>query len=636
MTLIKILRQRGDQVGARRRAPPARPARQRAAREARGVRRGRAALRARRRSRGGDRGVARDRRCTTMTDRPALDELARLYRVGGHTHRADRGARSRGARSTSLAEDEKPLRVEIAQLESDGPRAVSAWQAVLDLDPDDLDALSALEAAYARAGDWMAVSDIQTRRLDARAVDGGQGRDPRRDGAHSPSTSAARSTTRSRAGTRRSMSMRRYQPAYDELERLLDRRPAAAHDLVELLEKRAELHAALGDGGGEIAALARAADVWEGQLDNPDAAGEILEKILAREPGSVAALTRLSKIYERAGDWDKCKATLEQALRLDADRAATPPICSSGSARSRAIGDSDDDTAILHFQQALKHDASHARGDRARSRSSRAIGATARCSPTCSQRRVATIDAADGARGAARRARGARAQGGPHRRRARGARRRPPRRRARRRARARARSPICTSPPNRLDEAAPIYDRLAEEAKAARRMKDVARFRQRQGGILEARGDRPGALAAYEEALRVNPTDVTTMTGPRPAVLRRRGLGEGAPDLPVARAPEHRRRGRGHEGRGLLGARQDPPPARPAAEGQEHVPARPRARAAEPEAPGRAARARLRDREAIPSPSRRGRRLRRTSRSTERGSIKCSHALSGGVSARPR
>jgi Flp pilus assembly protein TadD len=44
-------------------------------------------------------------------------------------------------------------------------------------------------------------------------------------------------------------------------------------------------------------------------------------------------------------------------------------------------------------------------------------------------------------------------------------------------------------------------------------MKDVARFRQRQGGILEARGDRAGALTAYEEALRVNPTDVTTMTG---------------------------------------------------------------------------------------------------------------------------
>jgi tetratricopeptide (TPR) repeat protein len=44
-------------------------------------------------------------------------------------------------------------------------------------------------------------------------------------------------------------------------------------------------------------------------------------------------------------------------------------------------------------------------------------------------------------------------------------------------------------------------------------MKDVAKFRQRQGSILEARGDQSGAQAAYEEALRVNPTDVVTMTG---------------------------------------------------------------------------------------------------------------------------
>ena len=65
----------------------------------------------------------------------------------------------------------------------------------------------------------------------------------------------------------------------------------------------------------------------------------------------------------------------------------------------------------------------------------------------------------------------------------------------------------------RFDEAAPLYDHLAGEAKAARRMKDVAKYRQRQGGILEARGDAAGALAAYEEAFRVNPTDVPTMAG---------------------------------------------------------------------------------------------------------------------------
>ena len=62
-----------------------------------------------------------------------------------------------------------------------------------------------------------------------------------------------------------------------------------------------------------------------------------------------------------------------------------------------------------------------------------------------------------------------------------------------------------------MDMSLPVIDGW----EAARRMKEVAKFRQRQGGILEARGEVPGALAAYEEAFRVNPTD------PRPFVLPR-------------------------------------------------------------------------------------------------------------------
>src|SRR6185295_5027175 len=153
-----------------------------------------------------------------------------------------------------------------------------------------------------------------------------------------------------------------HKPAYASLERLL----AAAgrwHDLVELLERLAELDATLGDGTAEIAALARAADVWESQLDNPEAAGEILEKILAREPGSVAALTRLSKIYERSGDWDKCKATLEQALKLSpTGRDAADLFFRLGEVARVGFDQSSSDTqtAMQHYQQALKHDPGHA------------------------------------------------------------------------------------------------------------------------------------------------------------------------------------------------------------------------------------------------------------------------------------
>ena len=71
----------------------------------------------------------------------------------------------RAARAAGHPDDEKIVRVEIATLEAGGPRAVAAWQAVVDLDPDDLAALGSLEEAHARAGEWHAVGEIQGRRL---------------------------------------------------------------------------------------------------------------------------------------------------------------------------------------------------------------------------------------------------------------------------------------------------------------------------------------------------------------------------------------------------------------------------------------------------------------------------------------
>ncbi len=70
------------------------------------------------------------------------------------------------------------------------------------------------------------------------------------------------------------------------------------------------------------------------------------------------ALTRLSKIYARAGDWDRCKATLEQALKVTgpgpSGRDAAELFFRLGEVAR--LGDADAETAILHFQQALKHD----------------------------------------------------------------------------------------------------------------------------------------------------------------------------------------------------------------------------------------------------------------------------------------
>jgi len=361
--------------------------------------------------------------------------------------------------------------------------------------------------AYAKAGDWIAVGDLQGRRLalaettaEKVAIHASMARiaEERRgaiDDAVASWYAALDVDPTNKQG-------------FGELERLLG---AAErwHDLVDLLERRAELEATLDDTKAEIAALARAADVWESKLDNPDAAGEILEKILARDPGSVVALTRLSKIYERAGDWDKCKGVLEQALRLSPTGHDAAELFHRLGEVAR-VGDSDNDTAVQHLQHALRHEPNHGPSIAALeqlARDRRDVGLLAdmlhrrvQQAPTPSDRVQLLVEIADLERRAGKTdaALTSLAQ-------------------ARTDAPddARILAPLADLyfSAGRLDEAAPIYDRLATEAKAGRRMKDVARFRQRQGGILEARGDQPGALAAYEEALRVNPTDVVTMTG---------------------------------------------------------------------------------------------------------------------------
>ena len=441
-------------------------------------------------------------------DRLPLTRLAAI-----HERRGDKRALvttlGRHARIAGDQTEEKALRVRIAQLEGelgDPGAAATAWQAVLDLDPSDGAALAALEDVHGKAGDWMAVQDVLTRRLDLA-------------GTSSEKTAVlarmARIAERERGADDDAIGHwyaildldNAQLGAYGELERLLAR-AERWHDLEELLERRAELHGTLGDSDAEIQALARAADIWEGPLDNPDAAGEILEKILRREPGSVAALTRLAKIYERAADWDKCGEVLQRALALGPrGKDAADLFFRLGEVADKAQGDRD--TALAHFRQALVHDPAHTAAIAAVERVAREQGDWITVADMLARRLAAggdgdtlplALELAD-----VHRRLGNPAAALP----------------VLEQAAAAAPTDVRVLAPladlyfaaGQHDRAAPIYDRLADEAKAARRMKDVARYRQRQGGILEARGDTAAAMAAYEEAFRVNPTDVPTMAG---------------------------------------------------------------------------------------------------------------------------
>ena len=444
-------------------------------------------------------------------DREAIDRVALIYeRQGKSRELVD--TLSQAARFARGPEEELALRTRIARLETDALRddatAVSAWQAVLDLDEGNLDALVALETVHRRREDWLAVQEVLTRRLEL----------------------ATRSTDKIAVYRQLAVLAEQQQQslddavashyqileldnanleAYAELERLLGR-GERWHDLVELLERVAEVLGTLGHDAQELGALARAADVWEARIGDPDAAGDILEKILARDPSSVAALTRLAKIYERARDWDRCDAVLKRALALGPRGAdAADLYYRLGEVARHQRGD--DVQALAHFRQALAFDAGHPAAIAALESAARdgkdwatvadmlARRVAVSSEPTAQLSMLLELaelhasrlgDAASALPLLERAA--ATAPADP-----------------------RVLAPLADLylTVGRFAEAAPIYERLADEARSARRMKDVAKYRQRQGAILEASADVTGALAAYEEAFRVNPTDAPTMAG---------------------------------------------------------------------------------------------------------------------------
>jgi tetratricopeptide (TPR) repeat protein len=296
---------------------------------------------------------------------------------------------------------------------------------------------------------------------------------------------------------------------YVELERLLS---AAErwHDLVDILQRQAEVTAALGRVDLEVQYLARAADLWQGPLDDPDAAGELLERILVREPRYVPALSRLAGIYEAAEDWERCGEILQRALALGpTGRDAADLHYRLGEVARRQSQDID--AAVGYFGEALQYDHTHPQAiaaveEIARDREDWAVVADMLARREASEADAArklelTLELAD----------------------IYGKRLRRPEAVIPLLERAAAIAPDDARVAEPLAElyfaagrhadALPIYGRLADAARSHRRMKEVARFRQRVGLIAERTGQPEAALAAYEEAFRVNPTDVATMAG---------------------------------------------------------------------------------------------------------------------------
>jgi golgin subfamily B member 1 len=445
------------------------------------------------------------------SDRGALDRLAALYE--GQQRWPDLvdvlAATARFARDV---QDEISLRTQIATLQT-GPlenldAAVIGWQAIIDLDPTDLRALSELEKVHVAREDWLAVQETVTRRLDLIDDDGERVAVLRR-------LAELSETKRNSVDEAIGYLMQIFdidptdEVGFGQLERLLGS-AERWHDLVELLQRAADGMAKSGNTAGEIGYLARAADVWEGPLENPDAAGEILEVILGKDANYVPAFNRLARLYEAQSEWDKCAEILQRALALrPTGRDAADIHHRLGEVARRK---NDDDTAALeHFYEALRHDGNHPGAVAAVEEIARACEDWQLVADMLSRREQSMTDE-DGRLAVVIELADiyARKLGEP-------AAVIPMLERAYASAGDDARVAGLLADlyfaAGRYPEAQVIYERLADAAKAKRRMKEVATYRQRIGAIAEMTGQMDTALAAYEDAFRVNPTDVLTMAG---------------------------------------------------------------------------------------------------------------------------
>ncbi len=445
------------------------------------------------------------------SDAEAHGRLASLYEGAGSWHElveiletSARFAPDRAAEVEGRRRIAEVLAGELGELD----RAVDAWITVADLDPNDDGALVALADVHRRREDWLAVQETLVRRIPLAAGLAGRVEIQRQ---LAQLAEVERSSPDEAIGYLYQILDEdpKDEGAYASLERLLSGLERW-HDLVDVFQRRSETHAKAGDAQGEIAFLARAADVWEGKLENPDAAAEILEKILERQPGYVPALTRLARIYEAASDWDRGSQVLRRALDLNpTGRDAADLYYRLGRVTEAQGGDLA--AALPHYEQALSFDATHGEAIAALERAARERGDWQQVAELLARREQSEADGAKRLSLAIelasiyREKLGRPADAIPY------------------LERAEQAAPDDATVAETLadlyfaagrgGDAERLYRKLVEKARASRRSKDVARFQQRLGALREAAGDLPEALKAYEDAFRIDPANAPTMAG---------------------------------------------------------------------------------------------------------------------------
>ena len=293
----------------------------------------------------GDRDLAeatlRDLIAEDEADAWALEELTKLRSVAGDDaevvklllYRAE--IASDGAKALELRHEAARV---LAEKLNDPGRATSLYEEILDSEPTDAPAASALRTLYSQAG-----RDRDLARLLMRLID-------------VATAQAERASLRLELSKLQSDKFRAQDDAIETLRAILDEDPSHAEavlTLSQLYEKTgrdaelAELLKAQLDGARDRSGRrdgaeppGPAGELQEGRLGDATAAQEAYENVLERDPSHRAALEAVARIAEQREDWERAAGALAKLVDLSSNAQGVPWALKLAEAREKS-GDSD-------------------------------------------------------------------------------------------------------------------------------------------------------------------------------------------------------------------------------------------------------------------------------------------------------
>jgi tetratricopeptide (TPR) repeat protein len=219
----------------------------------------------------------------------------------------------------------------------DDARGVTLYEEILEAEPTDAPAATALRGLYAGAGRFKDLARLLARLVDVAG------------------TSDQRAALRLELAQLQKDRFAAPDDAIETLRSILDEDASQAEavkqlshlyehtgrdaELAELLKSQLDAAHDRGDVETELALLVRLGEVQEGRLNDVTAAQEAYEQVLERDPQHHGALEAVARIAEKRADWERAAGALAKLVELSADSKGVAFALRLAEAREK-VGDS--------------------------------------------------------------------------------------------------------------------------------------------------------------------------------------------------------------------------------------------------------------------------------------------------------